>query len=188
VRSFWPYLLLPGVMSWIGFALTGLHPALGLLPVIPTMPHAPRGESEAHWGTVPLPDALDRFEAFWKTPVELILGLFALMNAGVTFRAAGPATLLVAVALLVGKPMGIYLSGILSVRFLPVALPEGIGRRELFLIGCTAGIGFTVALFVTSVAFDPGPIQDAARMGALLSGLAAVTTLVAAKVLGHRGP
>ena len=51
------------------------------------------------------------------------------------------------------------------------------------LIGCAAGIGFTVALFVAIVAFPKGTVQDAAKMGALASFSAAGTTLLAAKVL-----
>jgi NhaA family Na+:H+ antiporter len=45
-----------------------------------------------------------------------------------------------------------------------------------------AAIGFTVALFVASVAFDPGPVQDAAKMGALLSFGAAAISLIVGKL------
>jgi len=48
-----------------------------------------------------------------------------------------------------------------------------------------AGIGFTVALFVATVAFDPGPLQDASKMGALASALAAAIALVAARLLAR---
>src|SRR3990172_11400531 len=40
MHNFWWYLAGPGALSWLGFALSGIHPALGLLPIIPTMPHA----------------------------------------------------------------------------------------------------------------------------------------------------
>ena len=62
-------------------------------------------------------------------------------------------------------------------------LPEGMRTADLFVIGCVAAIGFTVALFVASVAFDPGPVQDAAKMGALLSFGAAGLAILAGKVL-----
>ena len=42
VRSFWPYLLGAGSVSWFGFFWSGLHPALALVPIIPFMPHAAR--------------------------------------------------------------------------------------------------------------------------------------------------
>ncbi|NCW69365.1 MAG: sodium:proton antiporter, partial [Marivivens sp.] len=47
-----------------------------------------------------------------------------------------------------------------------------------------AAIGFTVALFVASVAFDAGPVQDAAKMGALFSFFAAAISIVAGKLTG----
>ena len=42
VNSFWPYVLGPGLLSWIGLYLGGLHPALALVPIVPFMPHAPQ--------------------------------------------------------------------------------------------------------------------------------------------------
>ena len=53
---------------------------------------------------------------------------------------------------------------------------------DLFVIGCIAAIGFTVSLFIASVAFDPGPVQDAAKMGALFSFAAAIISIIAGKV------
>ncbi len=62
-------------------------------------------------------------------------------------------------------------------------MPPGINWRVLLVIGCAAGIGFTVALFVATVAFAPGPYRDAAKMGALLSVLAAASAVLAAALL-----
>ena len=53
---------------------------------------------------------------------------------------------------------------------------------DLVVIGCVAGIGFTVSLFVASVAFDAGPLQDAAKMGALFSFAAAIISIVMGKL------
>ena len=56
-----------------------------------------------------------------------------------------------------------------AARALGLGLPRGCRTRDLLVLGCVAAIGFTVALFVASVAFPPGPVQDAAKMGALFS-------------------
>lgn len=53
---------------------------------------------------------------------------------------------------------------------------------DLVVIGCVAATGFTVSLFVASVAFDPGPVQDAAKMGALFSFSAAAISIAAGKL------
>jgi NhaA family Na+:H+ antiporter len=186
VRSFWWYLLVPGSISWTGLALAGLHPALGLLPIIPTLPHARMGEDHVHWGISRGHWALDRLESWWKNPVEVILGVFGLVNAGVPLTAFGGTTYLVLIGLLLGKPAGILLGGLLARTVFRLSLPHGLSWRILLVIGCAAGIGFTVALFVATVAFPPGPLQDASKMGALASALAAVVAVAAAKLLGVR--
>lgn len=183
VRSFLPYIFVAGTISWFGFALAGLHPALGLLPVIPTMPHAHVDTGLFDWRQLKRPDTLNDFEHTAKKPVELVLGAFGLLNAGVVFGAIGEATWLVLAALLLGKPVGIFIMGLLATK-LGFALPKGMNLRDLWVLGCAAGIGFTVALFVAAVAFPAGDIQDAAKMGALLSFLAAVVTIVFGRVLG----
>ena len=62
-------------------------------------------------------------------------------------------------------------------------LPDGMKYVDLFVLGAVAAIGFTVALFVASVAFKPGEVQDAAKMGALLSFGAAAMAIVLGKLL-----
>jgi NhaA family Na+:H+ antiporter len=183
VVSFWPYLLIAGTISWLGFHWANLHPALGLLPIIPTMPHAHSDAGLFAWEDQQQTDTLNAFEHWWKNPVELVLGAFGLLNAGVALGAAGGATTAVLVGLLVGKPLGIYAMGQISQR-LGFALPKGMSRRDLFVVGCAAGIGFTVAIFVASVAFPKGAVQDAAKIGALGSFAAAVMTFIFARVLG----
>lgn len=166
--SFWPWIVV-AALSWYGFQQSGLHPALGLLPVIPAIPHADISfgifaEEEAH-----LPDLLNHIEHGLKVPVEVVLFFFGLANAGVEFSALGAATWLVLAGLMIGKPFGILFMGWLAAKPMGFGLPDGMKIIDLFVLGCVAGIGFTVALFVASVAFPAGAVQDAAKMGALLS-------------------
>ena len=65
---------------------------------------------------------------------------------------------------------------------LRLGLPDGMRIVDLFVIGCVAAIGFTVSLFIATVAFDNGPVQDAAKMGALFSFAAAILSFVAGKL------
>ncbi|KAA3616129.1 MAG: sodium:proton antiporter [Calditrichaeota bacterium] len=183
IHSFWPYLIIPGTLSWFGFALAGLHPSLGLLPIIPTLPHAHADKGLFNWADMEKHDTLNEFEHFWKNPVEVILGLFGLLNAGVVVGAIGEPTYLVLIGLLLGKPIGIWLTGMFTAKTLKFGLPDGLSSKDLFVLGNAAAIGFTVALFVSTVAFKPGQIQDAAKMGALLSFGAVLTTFIAAKIM-----
>lgn len=179
--SFLPYLI-AACVSWYGFMRSGLHPALGLLPIVPAIPHADRAfgifnEAEQH-----LHDLLNTIEHALKHPVEIILFFFGLANAGVEFSSMGDATWLVLAGLLVGKPIGILLFGWIGAVPMRLGIPDGMRIIDLFVIGCIAAIGFTVSLFVASVAFEAGPTQDAAKMGALFSFAAAVISIVAGKL------
>ena len=179
--SFWPYAI-AACFSWYGFQQSGIHPALGLLPIVPTIPHADRAfgifsEAETH-----LHDLLNDIEHALKYPVEVILFFFGLCNAGVTFSSISEPTWLVLAGLIIGKPLGVLLMGWIAAKPMGLGLPAGMRIIDLFVIGCVAAIGFTVALFVASVAFDPGPVQDAAKMGALFSFGAAIISIIAGKV------
>jgi NhaA family Na+:H+ antiporter len=163
--------------------MSGLHPALGLLPVVPTIPHADRAFGIFSDAEKYLHDLLNQIEHALKHPVEIILFFFGLLNAGVQFSAVGPATWLVLAGLLIGKPIGIFIFGWLAAVPLKLGIPQGMRLVDLIVIGFVAAIGFTVSLFVASVAFGPGPVQDAAKMGALLSFGAAIAAIIAGKVL-----
>ena len=184
VRSFWWYILIPGVMSWFSFYMAGIHAALGLAPIIPTLPHAKSDlglfseeEDTRH-------DTLSEFEHWWKNPVELILGLFGLVNAGVAFSNVGTGTWLVLTGLLVGKPLGITLFTFLGQKLFKFQMPAGMNYRHIISLGTVAGIGFTVALFVSTAAFEqPGPVQDSIKMGALGSFFAAALAIGVSRML-----
>lgn len=179
--SFWPYLA-AGCLSWFGFQEAGIHPALGLLPVVPTIPHADRAfgifaEAEQY-----LTDLLNWIEHHLKYPVEMVLFFFGLMNAGVEFSAISAPTWLVLFGLIIGKPVGIFALGWIAARPMGLGLPDGMRMRDLFVVGMVAAIGFTVALFVASVAFPAGPVQDAAKMGALFSFGAGALAILAGRL------
>jgi NhaA family Na+:H+ antiporter len=185
IRSFVWYLVVPGGMSWVGFAMSGLHPALGLLPVVPLMPHVHSRHPRPGWTFLSRVNH-EVFEVWMKNPVEVILGIFGLVNAGVVVTAAGGLTAVVAGSLILGKPVGIFVTGLLSMRLLGLQMPSGMTLRELLLVGFMAGVGFTVAIFVATAAFPPGAERDAARLGAMLSIIAAVLAYAVKRVLGVR--
>lgn len=179
----WPYAL-AGAFCWYGFQESGIHPALGLLMIVPTIPHADRAFGIFAAAEQHLTDLLNRAEHLLKHPVEIILFFFGLTNAGVEFSAMGDATWLVLAGLLIGKPLGIFIMGWFAAVVLRLGLPEGMRLVDLIILGCVAAIGFTVSLFIASVAFEAGPVQDAAKMGALFSFAAAAISWLVAKVIG----
>ncbi|MGY4531991.1 NhaA family Na+:H+ antiporter [Pseudomonas sp. TE3786] len=111
-----------------------------------------------------------------------VMPLFALANAGVSLGGvdlgdASAVTVMLGVlfALVIGKPVGVMLSTWLLVRLGWCSLPEGMNWSWVALIGCLAGIGFTMSIFIASLAFaDPG-LLSAAKLGVLLASAIAAT-------------
>ncbi|HUH65570.1 MAG TPA: Na+/H+ antiporter NhaA [Syntrophales bacterium] len=185
VKSYWPYILMGGGLSWAGLFQAHLHPALALVFIIPFLPHAPF-ETKHMFEDNPADHSTGAlFEHEWKVIVDFGLFLFGLANAGVEFSSVGTATWLVLAALLVGKTAGIYSLGYLAYK-LGFPLPQGMHKKELAVVGIIAGFGFTVALFVAGEAFVDPAHRGAAKMGAMLSCSSALIAMIAAKLLKVR--
>lgn len=185
INNYWPYLLLGGGLSWGGLYLAHLHPALGLVFIIPFLPHRSRERKHLFDDDPSDRSPLAQFEHEWKVVVDFGMFMFGLANAGVEFSSIGTVTWLVLVSLLVGKTVGIFGCGLLAER-LGFRLPRGMKRRDLLVAGVVAGTGFTVALFVSGSAFSDPVIQGAAKMGAMFSLVAAVLAMLLGRVVHIR--
>src|SRR5205814_1019436 len=135
IEIFWPYVLAGGALSWTALYWGGLHPALALVPVIPFLPHAARDPGLFVEAPPAVHDPLTQFERWWKLPVQGILFLFGLVNAGVRLSTMGVGTWAVAGALLVGKPIGIGVSVALAVAA-GLHLPQRLGWKDVIVTGC----------------------------------------------------
>ncbi|MBA2305909.1 MAG: Na+/H+ antiporter NhaA [Acidobacteria bacterium] len=185
--SFWPYVLVGGGLSWCALYFGGVHPSLALVPILPFMPHEKSDLGLFDRREPALPYAMNQFARGFHVPVQFILLLFGLVNAGVPFGSVGSGTWIVFVSLLVGKPAGILLMTAIGVKF-GLRPPGGLSYPQVFVVGVTAAIGFTVALFFTTAAFEPGPVLDEAKMGALFSFAAAPAAMVLGRVMKSRRP
>jgi NhaA family Na+:H+ antiporter len=123
-------------------------------------------------------ERLERALSPWVAFV--IVPVFALANAGVPLSGdaigglvSDPVTVGVLLGLLVGKPVGVLAASFLAVRLGVGRLPEGTGWRQMTGLGVCAGIGFTVALFVTSLSFTDPALADSAKVGILAGSLLA---------------
>lgn len=177
----WPYILAAAV-SFIGVAAAGLPPALGLLPVIPAIPHADRSFGFFAEAENFLHDPLNRLAHLLVRPLALVLFLFGLTRGGIDLSAAAPTTLTTLAALWIGKPLGFLLGCWLAARITRSTLPQGIALRELLLIAMLLGIGFTVPVLALDTALPGGGMAEAARLGLALSLLAAAAALLLARL------
>lgn len=109
-----------------------------------------------------------------------VMPLFALANAGVSLggidlSAKGPQWVMagVALALVIGKPLGVVGVSWLMVRLGLCRLPPGVSWGGICLIGLLAGIGFTMSIFIAMLAFADESLLGAAKLGVLLGSLIA---------------
>lgn len=123
-----------------------------------------------------------------------VMPLFALANAGVsmtkgTFAGDNELHIIigVAIALVIGKPLGILGLSWLSVRIKWCQLPPDVNWQGLALVGLLAGIGFTMSIFIAMLAFDNENLLNAAKLGVLIGSFtAAVFGLVWGKFYINR--
>lgn len=163
-----------GVLIWSGLLSAGVHPALSGAIVGLLMPVAEARRAE---------HALHPWVAFGIMP------LFALANAGVDLGEVslqtGTAHSLIGgivLGLVIGKPVGIVGVTALTVRLGWCALPPGVDLRHIGVIGCLAGIGFTLSIFISHLAFaEPAWLATAKAAILLASGIAAGLGLLAGR-------
>jgi NhaA family Na+:H+ antiporter len=182
-RSFWPYLLVPGVLCWGGLYLAGVQPAMALVFVVPFMPHARRDPGLLADPSPTARDTLSKFERFWTPPVQVILFLFGLVNAGVPLHGLEAGMWALPLALVVGRPIGVILATELGV-LVGFHRTTNIGLKELVVIGFVAAAGFSMALFFASGVLSTGPLLQQLRVGALISLVGPVLGWMAARAFG----
>ena len=99
----------------------------------------------------------------------LVLPFFAFVNAGIAFSAEtevfSPVSIGVFVGLFVGKPLGIYCMARLTALLKIASPPSGVTWTHIFGAGVVAGIGFTIAIFMTTLVFAGTPAADSAKIG-----------------------
>lgn len=175
-----------GIILWYSLYRAGLHPTLaGVIMGILTPATAviEEGWSDEEDGVVTI---VERLEAkFHNLSVLFVVPIFAFANSGVSLKADAISDLLkspiawgIILGLVLGKPIGIFFASKVAARANIAELPEGGNGLKLIATGSTAGIGFTVAIFIAKLAFDPGVTQDlavtAVIAGSIFSGLVSV--------------
>jgi NhaA family Na+:H+ antiporter len=175
----WVYLGLCFAL-WLALARSGVSPTLAGVAAAAFVPmKAPGGGSPLH-----------KLEYALKAPIAFfIMPLFAFANAGVSLVGIGygvlahPVTAGIILGLAVGKPVGIAGATWLAIRTGVARPPEGASAIQIVGAGFIAGIGFTMSLFVGSLAF-PEELQDQVRLGVLAGSMLSASTGAAILALG----
>ena len=183
VRSFWPYVLVCGGISWLALFLEGFPPALALVPIVPFMPHTRRRLDEM------LDDEADaegvsprHYEHVWHYQVQAALLLFGLINAGVMIGGYDEGTDATFVAAVVGRTVGILVAAAVAVA-IGLHLPAQVHWRDLVVIALISSIGLTFMLYFAVALFPAGPLLAQLKLGALLTGATVPLAFGAARLL-----
>jgi NhaA family Na+:H+ antiporter len=169
VRAY-PVYWIAGIAIWLATLESGVHATVaGVLLGLLTPTRVIDPISGVEFSPVArLTQALHPWSAF------VVLPIFALASAGVVIDAqalrdplAGRVTLAVTLGLLVGKPLGVTLLAWLAVRTRLAVLPPGVGWGAIFGAGILGGIGFTMALFITALAFQDPALAAASKLGVI---------------------
>lgn len=163
-----PYLLV-GIIVWVFVLKSGVHATLAGVLIAFTIPLKAKNEDEAL--LYKMEHGLHPWVAF------LILPVFAFANAGVNFTGIGiddllqPLTLGIAVGLFLGKQIGVFLATWIGVKSGIARLPENVSWKHVYGVACLTGVGFTMSLFIGSLAFTTADVMNAVRLGVVLGSV-----------------
>ena len=169
IKNLIPYLI-GGVVMWYFMLHSGVHATItGVLLAFAI----PFGNGNAKSTSYILQHFLHKPVAF------VILPIFALANTAIVFSGdisqtlSEPYSIGIALGLIVGKPLGIFLMSFLAVTFGITQLPSDLGWKSIFGVGLLGGIGFTMSIFITLLAFDNETIINNSKLIILISSLTA---------------
>ncbi|MGL5605691.1 MAG: Na+/H+ antiporter NhaA [Plesiomonas sp.] len=162
-----------GLVLWVSLLKSGVHATLAGVVLGFCIPLKAQGKRPLEH----IEHSLHPWVAY------LILPLFAFANAGVSLKGVSVDALTsalplgIAAGLFLGKPLGIFSFSFLSVKFGLAKLPDGVNFRQIFAVSVLCGIGFTMSMFIASLAFEHAGMEYGvySRLGILIgSTLAAV--------------
>ena len=164
-----------GAILWASVLKSGVHATLAGVIIGFCIPlKGKKGEQPLH--------DFEHILAPWSSFV--ILPLFAFANAGVSFDGidvsmiSSPLLLAIACGLIIGKPVGVFGFSYISVKLGLAKLPDGINFKQIFAVAVLCGIGFTMSMFLASLAFnaDAGEsVNTLSRLGILLGSTVSAT-------------
>ena len=168
-----PFYLIPGVLMWYFMLRSGVHATLAGVLLAFALPFGDGSEKSPSY----------KLQHFLHKPVAFgIMPVFALANTGIPLSGrwfenlATPNSLGVFAGLFFGKPLGIFLASFLAVKARISQLSGGLAWGHILGAGFLGGIGFTMSIFITLLAFSAPEIVQGTKISILLSSLLAGIT------------
>ncbi|MGB3453295.1 MAG: Na+/H+ antiporter NhaA [Moheibacter sp.] len=169
IKNLIPYLI-GGVAMWYFMLNSGVHATITGVLLAFAIPFGDGGESSSSY----------KLQHFLHIPVAfIILPIFALANTAIVLNGdlseiiTQPYSIGIAAGLIIGKPLGIFLLTFIGCKTGLFKLPDGINWSRIIGVGFLAGIGFTMSVFITLLAFEDGLIINNSKLVILISSLTA---------------
>jgi NhaA family Na+:H+ antiporter len=167
VHKTWIYLI-PGLFMWYFMLKSGVHATVAGVLLAFALPFGDGGENSPSY----------KLQHLLHKPVAyFIVPLFALANTGILLGEGwieglkSTNSIGIFAGLIIGKPLGIFLLSLIAIRFGISRLPAFISWRHIIGAGFLGGIGFTMSIFVTLLAFTDPAIIQASKISVLLTSL-----------------
>jgi Na+:H+ antiporter, NhaA family len=170
VRRLAPYLLL-GTALWLSVLKSGVHATLAGVVLALFIPLKNAGEADAARPAIWLEHVIKPWSAW------LIMPVFAFANSGLSLAGLSlssllqPVSLGIVMGLFLGKQIGILLGAGLLIALGIAVMPTGGSWRRLYGVAILGGVGFTMSLFIGTLAFDDGAHETQVRLGVLAGSL-----------------
>ena len=183
IKNFFLYLL-TGLIAWVAFLNAGIHPTIAGVVLGMLIPANNKNQHDSLLHK--LEHKLSPISAYFIMPI------FALANAGVVIEGGlsdilNPIGIGIILGLCIGKPIGICGAVFILVKLKLARIPEGAKNIQLLGAGSLGGIGFTMSLFIASLAFDNAQYLTTAKISILcasvLSGILGVIIFKTANLL-----
>ena len=171
IYSLVPYLL-GGAVMWYLMLNSGVHATITGVILAFVIPFGGGEESSISYK---LQEWLHAPVAFFILPVFALAKTCIPIESGWQSGLMATASLGIIIGLVVGKPLGIWVFAMLGCRAKLCALPQGIRWKHILGVGFLGGIGFTMSIFITLLAFDDAFIINEAKMSILIASLIAGT-------------
>ncbi|MEO5648000.1 MAG: Na+/H+ antiporter NhaA [Chitinophagaceae bacterium] len=170
------FYILPGIIMWYCFLKSGVHATIAGVLLAFVIPFDKKNEENVSY----------KLQHFLHKPVAfIIVPIFALVNTAIIIPSnilsglSTPNSLGIIFGLLLGKLFGIFSIPLILVKLGLAKLQHGINWKNLLGIGCLGGIGFTMSMFITNLAFtDPDLISSSKLSILIASAIAAIIGLI----------
>ena len=169
VRNLIPYII-GGILMWYFMLHSGVHATISGVLLAFAIPFGNGNKKSTSY----------ILQHFLHWPVAfVILPVFALANTAITFppdwaqHLSAANSLGIFMGLVIGKPLGVFLMTFLAVSIGWCSLPQGLGWKHILGAGILAGIGFTMSIFITLLAFDADTYVVSSKIAILISSLIA---------------